>query len=103
EGLRRQGGTAVSEGVNMNCRFVLLVSALIAMISLVGCASGSAVVTGTTRNPILPEEVQIYLEPPAEYEVIGLVSASSDAGWTDQGSQDYAIGELKKQAAKIGA
>ena len=35
--------------------------------------------------------------------MIGLVEASSDSGWTDQGSQDYAVAELKKQAAKIGA
>lgn len=37
------------------------------------------------------------------FEVIGLVSASSDAGMTEQGSLDYAIEELKKQAAKLGA
>jgi len=47
--------------------------------------------------------VRIYLDPPVEFEVIGLVSASSDAGWTEQGSVDYAIAELKVQAAKLGA
>jgi hypothetical protein len=47
--------------------------------------------------------VKIYLEPPATFEVIGLVDASSDAGWTDQGSLNYAIEELKKQAGKLGA
>jgi uncharacterized protein YbjQ (UPF0145 family) len=47
--------------------------------------------------------VRIYLEPPTSFEVIGLVNASSDSGWTEQGSLDYAIEELKKQAAKLGA
>jgi len=68
-----------------------------------GCASGSAIVTGAVRAPIKPEQVIIYLEPPAEFETIGLVNASSDAGWTEQGSADYAIHELKEQAAKLGA
>jgi len=52
---------------------------------------------------LAPEQVKIYLDPPATFEVIGLVSASSGAGWTEQGSMDYAIEELKKQAAKLGA
>jgi hypothetical protein len=47
--------------------------------------------------------VTLYLEPPAEFEVIGLVSASSGAGWSEQGSVDYAVKELKKQAARLGA
>jgi uncharacterized protein YbjQ (UPF0145 family) len=47
--------------------------------------------------------VKIYLEPPATFDVIGLVDATSDAGWTQQGSLNYAIEELKKQAAKLGA
>jgi hypothetical protein len=74
-----------------------------AMSAVAACASGSSVVTGSTRAPIASEHVRIYLEPPADFEVIGLVSASSDAGWTGQGSVDYAIAELKQQAAKLGA
>jgi len=67
------------------------------------CASGSAIVTGTVRPATDPKSVKLYLQEPRRYEVIGLVEASSDAGWTEQGSQDYAIAELKKQAAKLGA
>ena len=73
------------------------------MLAIGACSSGSAIVTGATRTPLLPEKVKIYLEPPEDFEVIGIVNASSDAGWTEQGSQDYAIKELKKQAAKLGA
>lgn len=80
--------------------FVLL---MCAAATIAACASGSAIVTGTKRAPIESDQVTLYLEPPADFEVIGLVSASSDAGWTEQGSVDYAIRELKKQAARLGA
>ena len=71
--------------------------------TLTACASGSAIVTGNARTPVAPQSVKLYLEPPSKFEVIGLVNATSDAGWTEQGSLDYAVAELKKQASKIGA
>ena len=70
---------------------------------LTACASGSAIVTGTVREPIDSNQVKLYTDYPEKYETIGVVKASSDAGWTEQGSQDYAVAELKKQAAKLGA
>lgn len=70
---------------------------------LVGCASGSAILVGKARPPIQPQEVALYLEAPINYEKIALVSASSDAGLTKQDSVNYAVEELKKQAAKLGA
>lgn len=70
---------------------------------LAGCASGSVIVTGKIGTPVPADQVKLYLEPPADFEVIGLVNASSDSGWTEQGSVNYAIAELKKQAGKIGA
>lgn len=76
-----------------------MVSALI----LSGCASGTALVTGTQRSAPNADEVIIYTEAPEKYEVIGIVTASSDCGWTEQGDLNCAIAELKKQAAKIGA
>ena len=72
-------------------------------LALFSCASGTALVTGTKRPATTPDAVVVYTEAPEKYEVIGIVTASSDAGWTAQGSLDYAIAELKKQAAKIGA
>lgn len=70
---------------------------------LFSCASGTAFVTGKKRPYVNPDRISIYTEPPEDYEVIGIVSASSDSGFTDQGSLNYAIAELKKQAGKIGA
>ena len=40
---------------------------------------------------------------PEGAEHIAIVSASSDSGWNQQQSLDYAVEELKKQAAKVGA
>ena len=88
----------------MKYRFVGLASAALSFTLRLGaCASGSAIVTGTTRPATSPQAVQLYTTPPTRYEVIALVKASSDAGWTSQGSVDYAIQELKAQAAKLGA
>lgn len=86
-------------------RRLLLDSASLVLFALAigGCASGSAIVTGTVRAPISSSQVTLFLEPPEEFETIGLVNASSDSGWTEQGSVDYAIQELKEQAAKLGA
>lgn len=80
-----------------------LVIVFLSTVLLFSCASGTALVTGTQRIPTSPETVIVYTEPPAKYEVIGLVTASSDSGWTEQGDLEYAMAELKKQAAKIGA
>ena len=70
---------------------------------LSSCASGSYILTGEKRTPVLPKSVKLYTSPPQEYEVIGIVNASSDSGWTQQGDMDYAVTELKEQAAKLGA
>lgn len=81
----------------------LLAKLLLFLLILSGCASGTALVTGTQRSATNADEVIIYTEAPEKYEVIGIVTASSDCGWTEQDSLNYAIAELKKQASKIGA
>ena len=70
---------------------------------LAGCTFGSASVTGELRTPLDPSQVQIFTHSPPYYDVIGTVSASTDLGLTDQSSIDFAVQELKKQAAKLGA
>lgn len=82
-----------------------LFALILSTVLFVSCISarGTALVTGIQRSATDPETVNIYTEIPENYEVIGLVSASSDSGWTEQECLNYAIDELKKQAAKIGA
>src|SRR5688572_1742273 len=76
---------------------------LIVAITLVACATGSAIVTGAKHPPIAAEAVKLYTSPPADFDEIAIVKASSGAGLTQQASVDYAIAELKKQDAKLGA
>lgn len=87
----------------MNHHRLRAVATVLLVLVLGACASGSAVITGTVRTPLAPDQVKLYLDPPASFETIGLVTASSDAGWDEQGSMNYAVAELKKQAAKLGA
>ena len=76
---------------------------LLSIFLLTSCSTGSVIITGNKRQAISYKEVTLYAEAPKKYEVIGIVKASSDSGWTKQGKQDYAIKELRKQAANIGA
>lgn len=82
---------------------VKIASIIIFASVLAACASGSAVVTGPKRQPVVASEVKLYSKAPAEYEVIGIVKAASEMGLTEQGSMDYAVEELKKRAGAIGA
>ena len=70
---------------------------------LFGCATGSAIITGQVRPALNPTEVKIYLNPPSQYETIGIIEASSDVEFFTQAAQNRVIENLKKQAAKIGA
>lgn len=71
---------------------------------LTGCASGSALVIGQVRPAIEDyTAVKILTEMPEGAEEIAILKASSDAGLTQQGSLNYSVDELKKQAAKVGA
>jgi uncharacterized protein YbjQ (UPF0145 family) len=76
---------------------------LCSLFVLLSCATGSAIITGNVRPAADPAEVKIYLEPPSQYETIGIVEASSDVEFSLQAAQDRVISELKNQAAKIGA
>lgn len=61
---------------------------------------------GTARPPISPEQVKIYLHPPAQYEEIAIVDASSRGGapsFTDQQKMNKTLARLKEQAAELGA
>ena len=84
-------------------RMFKIAIALLLIGVLFGCATGSAIVTGKARPAISPSEVKIYLDPPSQYETIGIVEASSDVEFSSQAAQDRTISELKSQAAKIGA
>ncbi|EPP5812021.1 hypothetical protein ACUT0J_004424 [Vibrio vulnificus] len=74
---------------------------VVALSFLNACASGSAIVTGVKRPALDFNQVRLYLEAPEQYETIGIVKASSDAGITQQASQDYAVEELKNRRQRL--
>jgi hypothetical protein len=84
--------------------FYLLSLCTTAMLSA-GCAASSHVVTGSVRAPVAPEDVRIYTQPPAQYEEIAVLEASSRGGFrfSDQGKMDKVVERLKLEAAKLGA
>lgn len=79
-------------------------AALVAM-TLAGCVT-SHVMVGVARPPISPDQVKIYLQPPAvPYERIAILETSSreSLAFTAQGKTDAVIARLKAEAAKLGA
>jgi len=82
--------------------------------AVLGCAAAamstacvtSHVLVGQARTPILPSQVQLYLEPPAgKYEQIAVLDTSSkhSFSFTAQGKTEVVIRRLKEEAAKLGA
>ncbi|WP_417537059.1 hypothetical protein [Marinomonas sp.] len=79
-------------------------SVLVLPVLLLGCSTGSHVVTGQQMPEIEVDQVTVFEEAPAfDYDVIGTVRASSDGGFTEESRKEKAVQELKEQAAKIGA
>jgi hypothetical protein len=76
-----------------------------AMATLSGCAT-SHVMVGQARPPTTPDQVRLYLRPPAsKYEEIAMVDTSSRGGFafSAQGKTDVVIDRLRAEAAKLGA
>jgi hypothetical protein len=87
----------------MKTRAALL--SLIAALLLSACTTTSAVLLGGsgTYPELNPAEVRVFLrerDVPDEYERIALVTARSDASWTDETDL---IRAMRKRAAKLGA
>jgi hypothetical protein len=77
----------------------------LAIVTLAGCVS-SHVIVGRVRPPISPDQVQLYLHPPAgKYEEVALLDSSSKQSFsfTAQGKTNAVIQRLKQEAAKLGA
>jgi hypothetical protein len=84
-------------------RILQVLASFTLLLTLLGCATGSSIITGEVRPAISPSEVKLYIEPPVKYETIGIVEASSEVELSSQAAQDRAVQELKKQAAQSGA
>jgi hypothetical protein len=71
---------------------------------LAGCVS-SHILVGTPRPPMSPDQVKMYLHPPAKYEDIAILESNGkhSSTFTAQGKTDEVIERLKGEAAKLGA
>lgn len=76
----------------------------LALLSIGGCAS-SHVMLGQPRPAISPDQVKLYVRPPAKYQEIAILESSSKNSFaiTQQGKTNKAIERLKEEAAKLGA
>ena len=85
-------------------RIVRIGTAILVVAFLFGCvANGSSIVTGELRPETDPSEVILYIDPPAQFETIGIVEAFREVEYSRQRAQDRVIEDLKKLAAKMGA
>jgi hypothetical protein len=77
---------------------------LLIVLTLAACTT-SHVIVGRARAAISAAQVKIYLQPPARYEEVALVSTSSRSSLaiTAQARTDTVVDRLKKEAASLGA
>jgi hypothetical protein len=88
--VRRDNQAAQGARKQSAFRHSLIIVGLTAQLLLVGCAASSHVLVGTARPPISPDQVKIYPYPPAKYEEIAIIDASSrgSPAFTDQQKMD---------------
>jgi hypothetical protein len=90
--------------IEADMRVIKNITVILFVVFLLGCATnGSSIITGTVRPEIDPSEVKIYIDPPPQYETIGIVEAAREVGFSRQKTQDNVIEDLKILAAKMGA
>ncbi len=76
------------------------------LFSLGGCAvtNETAVIIGTKRPAISPEQVKLYSTPPKKYVEIAIISADAAHDFmSKQALVDKAVVNAKVEAAKVGA
>jgi hypothetical protein len=76
------------------------------LVALLGCATSRVVIVGRARPAISPDQVQVFLQPPAApYEQIANLSASSRGTLTltSAAKINKVVERLKSEAAKLGA
>lgn len=78
--------------------------AALAALSLSACTS-SHILVGQQRPPIPPEEVRLYLDPPAVYEKVAVLESNNNASFsiTAQQKTNTVIERLRGEAAALGA
>ncbi|MFC7302176.1 hypothetical protein [Cognatiluteimonas weifangensis] len=86
-------------------RPIPLLSAVLALALLGGCASTSRVMLASPRPALAPEQVRVYFTPPpGRYQEIALLeTASGPFTYGEQNKLDEVIAKLRAEAARLGA
>jgi hypothetical protein len=84
-------------------RYVRVLITLMVAMMLGACATATVVPVGNARAPIDPSQVRMYAQPPAHYEVVGILSGNSNYEGAGQSGVNDVIKKLKEEAAKLGA
>jgi hypothetical protein len=69
-----------------------------------GCSTDATkIVSGTVRPAISPEQVKVYLVPPAKFEVVGIITSGVTGLGHGQSGADRSLNRAKREAAMLGA
>lgn len=95
----------LNPGSLMMTRIKSMLLPVIAVLLLTACSTTSHVLVGKKRAATSPENVKVYLQPPAKFEQIALLDADSQWSFrfSPQGQMDATLARIKKEAAKLGA
>lgn len=81
-----------------------MISLLLCVVLLGGCASTSHVMLSPARPALDPARVQVYTAPPARYVEIALLETSSGPlTYGEQNKTDAVLANLRREAAALGA
>ena len=86
-----------------NARTPISLVALMTLSLLVGCTTSSHIMIGSSRLPVDPASVRLYVDPPPVFETIAIIDVETEAGWDKQGATDIVVNRLKDEAAALGA
>jgi hypothetical protein len=77
----------------------------IALMTVIGCATSSQMLTGSPRAPLLPGDVRVYTQAPQSFEEIAVLSASRKSVSAAGGERaiEKMIEAMRAQAAQLGA
>ncbi len=98
---RRSATEALAEQSQRAARWALALAAS----ALAACAPSTHVIVGEVHPPTTPDQVKVYSHPPANFQEIAILDASSKSAFGPGGqkSVDKVIERLKLEAAKLGA
>jgi hypothetical protein len=82
-----------------------LMFAIAFVVTLTGCATSSAMLTGSPRAPLSPSDVRVYTQAPQSFQEIAILGASRKSVSSAGGERaiEKMIETMRSQAAQLGA